>query len=127
MSNIIKMGISTSLKALDIAEIQMPGAIIIGTGIGCIYDTAKFLNQLIENEEDLLNPTSFIQSTHNSVAGQLAGQIFPAILAAVVKQGQGLIPTDFLNGLDSQLQDVAKELGGQTIEQANISFLNQTK
>ena len=72
MSNIIKMGISTSLKALDIAKIKMPDAIIIGTGIGCIYDTTKFLNQLIENEEDLLNPTSFIQSTHNSIAGQLA-------------------------------------------------------
>lgn len=72
MSNIIKMGISTSLKALDIAKTQMPDAIIIGTGIGCIYDTTKFLKQLIENEEDLLNPTAFIQSTHNSIAGQLA-------------------------------------------------------
>ena len=64
---------------------------------------------------ELTNVTS---ENSGSVAGQLAGQIFPAILAAVIKQGQGLIPTDFLNGLDSQLQDVAKELGGQTIEQA---------
>lgn len=72
MSKIIKMGVATSFKALNTAEIKTPDKIITGTGLGSIFDTSKFLNQLIENNEDLLNPTSFIQSIHNSTAGQLA-------------------------------------------------------
>ncbi|NIA06673.1 MAG: hypothetical protein GWP14_03395 [Actinobacteria bacterium] len=46
-----------------------------------------------------------------SVAGQLVSQLFPAILASVIKQGQGLIPADFLNDLDSQVADLTKSLG----------------
>lgn len=72
MTDIIKMGVSTSLKALQQAEIENPDAVIIGTGLGCTADTGKFLNQINENKETLLNPTSFIQSTHNTVAGQIA-------------------------------------------------------
>ena len=45
------------------------------------------------------------------VAGQLVSQLFPAILSSVIKQGQGLVPTDFLNDLDSQVADLAKSLG----------------
>jgi hypothetical protein len=32
----------------------------------------KFLKQIIDNDEQLLNPTAFIQSTHNTVSGQIA-------------------------------------------------------
>ena len=46
-----------------------------------------------------------------SVAGQLVSQLFPAILSSVIKQGQGLVPTEFLNDLDSQVADLAKSLG----------------
>ena len=45
------------------------------------------------------------------VAGQLVSQLFPAILSSVIKQGQGLVPTEFLNDLDSQVGDLAKSLG----------------
>ncbi len=72
MSKAVKMGVTTGLKALNDADIANPDAIIMGTGIGCILDTEKFLQQLIDNDESLLNPTAFIQSTHNTVAGQIA-------------------------------------------------------
>ncbi|MCP9200467.1 beta-ketoacyl synthase chain length factor [Gramella sp. GC03-9] len=72
MSQAVKMGLYCSKKALTEAGIIQPGAIIIGTGQGCIQDTEKFMQSMIESEEGLLAPTSFIQSTHNTVGGQIA-------------------------------------------------------
>lgn len=72
MSKVIRMGVAASIKALKEAEVENPDAIIIGTGLGCLEDTMKFLAQLTENNESLLNPTAFIQSTHNTISGQIA-------------------------------------------------------
>tara|TARA_B100000929_G_scaffold286540_1_gene271849 strand:+ start:795 stop:1853 length:1059 start_codon:yes stop_codon:yes gene_type:complete len=72
MSKAVKMGLFCSKKALLEAGINMPDAIIVGTGQGCMLDTEKFMINMLESEEGLLSPTSFIQSTHNTVAGQIA-------------------------------------------------------
>jgi 3-oxoacyl-(acyl-carrier-protein) synthase len=72
MSKIIRMGVAAGNKALQEANIENPDAIITGTGLGCIVDTEKFLNSLLENKEQLLTPTSFILSTHNTVSAQIA-------------------------------------------------------
>ncbi|MCX6266714.1 MAG: beta-ketoacyl synthase N-terminal-like domain-containing protein [Bacteroidetes bacterium] len=81
MGRIIKMGIAASKLCLLDAEANpatgaarkiTPEAIITGTGLGCIEDTEKFLTSMIKNNEEFLTPTSFIQSTHNTVAGQIA-------------------------------------------------------
>src|SRR5664279_1036825 len=72
MSRIMKMGMASALKCLDEAGIRIPDAVITGTGLGCIEDTEKFLGALLTNEEKLLNPTPFIQSTHNTIAASIA-------------------------------------------------------
>jgi 3-oxoacyl-[acyl-carrier-protein] synthase II len=72
MSKIVKMGIVSSALALKEADIVIPDAILSGTGMGCQEDTEKFLNKMIENDESLLTPTSFIQSTHNTIGGSIA-------------------------------------------------------
>lgn len=72
MSKAVKMGLYCSKKALQEAGVIKPGAILLGTGQGCMQDTEKFMSNMLENEEGLLSPTSFIQSTHNTVAGQIA-------------------------------------------------------
>lgn len=72
MSPIIRNGVSCSLSAMQKAEVENPDAIIVGTALGCLKDTTSFLTQLIEDNEALPNPTHFIQSTHNTIAGQLA-------------------------------------------------------
>jgi 3-oxoacyl-[acyl-carrier-protein] synthase II len=72
MSPVIRMGLAASKAALEGAGIGMPGAIVVGSGLGCVQDTVKFLKQVIDQDEQLLNPTAFIQSTHNTVAGQIA-------------------------------------------------------
>lgn len=72
MSRIVKMGVCTALKCLKDNNVNIPDAIITGTGLGCIADTEKFLGSIYSHEEKLLNPTPFIQSTHNTVAGAIA-------------------------------------------------------
>jgi 3-oxoacyl-[acyl-carrier-protein] synthase II len=72
MGRIIKMGIAASKISLQDAGLEMPDAIITGTGLGCIEDTEKFLSSMILNKEEFLTPTSFIQSTHNTVSAQIA-------------------------------------------------------
>ncbi len=72
MSQVIRMGVACAKSCLDKANISVPDAISIGTSMGCVTDTIKFLNNLNENNETLLNPTAFIQSTHNTVSGQIA-------------------------------------------------------
>jgi hypothetical protein len=72
MSRIVKMGVCAALKCLKEADIAVPDAIITGTGLGCLEDTEKFLSSIYANDERLLNPTPFIQSTHNTVAGAIA-------------------------------------------------------
>lgn len=72
MAKGVKMGIAASQFALEDAGVQMPDAIITGTGMGCLQDSEKFLKAIIDNKEQYLTPTSFIQSTHNTVGGQIA-------------------------------------------------------
>jgi 3-oxoacyl-[acyl-carrier-protein] synthase II len=72
MSRIVKMGMCSALKCMRDAGVEMPDAIIAGTGLGCLEDTEKFLGSIITNHERLLNPTPFIQSTHNTLAGAIA-------------------------------------------------------
>jgi 3-oxoacyl-(acyl-carrier-protein) synthase len=72
MSKIIKRAIVSSKMALADAGLEMPDAIISGTGLGCIEDTEKFLTAMLQNNETLLQPTHFIQSTHNTISSQIA-------------------------------------------------------
>lgn len=72
MSKTVKMSSVASKYALKEAGIEKPDAIIVGTGMGCSQDSEKFLKNVLENNEEFLTPTFFIQSTHNTVAGQIA-------------------------------------------------------
>ncbi len=72
MSVGVKMGVVASSIALQEANVEMPEAIITGSGMGCLRDSEKFLKNIIDNEEQFLTPTAFIQSTHNTVGAQIA-------------------------------------------------------
>ncbi|WP_165384717.1 beta-ketoacyl synthase N-terminal-like domain-containing protein [Sphingobacterium corticibacterium] len=75
MSRGMKMGMYAAQQALAEAAVTTPDAIITGTGLGCSEDSDKFLRSMWENDEQFLTPTSFIQSTHNTVAAQIALQL----------------------------------------------------
>jgi len=72
MSTGVKMGVVASSIALKEAEVEVPATIITGSGKGCLLDSEKFLKSIIDNDEQFLTPTAFIQSTHNTVGAQIA-------------------------------------------------------
>lgn len=72
MSKVLRMSIACSADCLEQSDVKSPDAIIVGTGLGCLDDTEKFLNNFISIKEGLIPPTSFIQSTHNTIAGQIS-------------------------------------------------------
>ena len=72
MSRIIKMGVAAGLQCLQEAGVANPDAIITGTAYGCLEDTGVFLQKMVQNKEEMLTPTAFIQSTHNTIGAQIA-------------------------------------------------------
>ena len=72
MGNIMKRAIVTSLKVLKETGINHPDAIITGTSIGSLNYTEKFLDDLVENGEESLSPTYFMQTTHNTVSSAIS-------------------------------------------------------
>ena len=69
---LLKRAVLLSRLALKEASVEMPDAIICGTGLGCIGNMEKFLNSIIENDEKFLQPTYFMQSTHNILSSTIA-------------------------------------------------------
>lgn len=64
-----------ALEGIDLAGIEeLSRAVSVGTGLGETGQTAGFLEQLIKTEEKEPAPIKFINSVHNSIAGQLAIQ-----------------------------------------------------
>ncbi len=74
MAKGIKMSMASAKTAMEEASLEENelDAIIVGTGLGCIGDSEKFVSGIIDNDEQYLTPTRFIQSSHNTVAGQIA-------------------------------------------------------
>ncbi|GAA3508335.1 beta-ketoacyl synthase chain length factor [Aquimarina addita] len=72
MSKAVKMGVTAATMALEASATSIPDAIITGTGMGCKQDSERFLENILHNDEEFLTPTPFIQSTHNTVGGQIA-------------------------------------------------------
>ena len=71
MSRIIRMGVAAAMECLQEANVKVPDAIITGTAYGCLEDTNLFLTKMVEFNEELLTPTAFIQSTHNTIGAQI--------------------------------------------------------
>jgi 3-oxoacyl-[acyl-carrier-protein] synthase II len=75
MSRIVKLGIVAARQALQDAGAATVDGVIAGTGWGCLEDTIVFLQKMIANDEDMMPPTAFIHSTHNTIAAQVAYQL----------------------------------------------------
>jgi 3-oxoacyl-[acyl-carrier-protein] synthase II len=71
LSRLIKMGITSARMCLTDAGVEMPDAIITGTGLGSVEDTEKILTT-IHDDTIPLNPTPFMQSTYNTISSQIA-------------------------------------------------------
>lgn len=72
MAPIIKFSVAAGMDCLKQAGLDKPNAVVTGTGLGCLRDTQKFMEAFLTSDADTLSPTAFIQSTHNTISGQIA-------------------------------------------------------
>lgn len=75
MSKVLKNALLTAKQAMDRLSVAEIDGVITATAWGCQEDTAKFLDSFESLGEELLSPTSFIQSTHNTIGGLIAMSI----------------------------------------------------
>lgn len=72
MTKPVRTGVAAARICMQSSPENMPASIHVGTAYGMLQDSENFLQKMIVQEEQMLNPTAFIQSTHNTVAGQIA-------------------------------------------------------
>ena len=64
--------VAAARKALAQSGIEQPDAIVCATQWGCMLQSMRFLQDMLETDEQQLKPTPFIQSTHNTIASLIA-------------------------------------------------------
>ena len=72
MSKLMKAAILSAFRALKKAGIETPDAIITATSRGMLEFSQRFLDDIINNGEEMLKPTLFMQSTHNTLGSEIA-------------------------------------------------------
>lgn len=125
MGRIVKMGIAAAKMALEDAGVAMPDAIIVGTGLGCLEDTEKFLRVMLDDHEQTAAPTPFISSTHNSVAGAIALQIkCLGYNYTYVHKGLSFVSCLYDAALQMRLENAQHVLVGGIDEMTNTKYAN---
>lgn len=72
LNRMLRIGLTAATICLRDARVQTPEGIITGTGYGFLDETAKFLRELLQQQEKQLTPTYFMQSTYNALSGLIA-------------------------------------------------------
>lgn len=72
MGRLLKMAVWCGLKSLDGVPSERVAGIITSTGAGFMKDTISFGSSIFDREENLLNPSPFMQSTFNTASGYIA-------------------------------------------------------
>lgn len=72
MGKLQKAAHLSSLRAMKAAGIVCPDAIITATAQGMLEVSMQFLQDIAANDEELLKPTLFMQSTHNTLSSAIA-------------------------------------------------------
>ncbi len=64
--------VAAARRAMNESGIDQPDAIVCATQWGCMLQSMRFLQDMIDTDEQQLKPTPFIQSTHNTIASLIA-------------------------------------------------------
>ncbi|MFH1159912.1 MAG: beta-ketoacyl synthase N-terminal-like domain-containing protein [bacterium] len=156
MSRLIKMGITSATIALRDAGflpspsgegpgVGMPDAIITGTGLGSVEDTERILTGMNAGEV-LMNPTSFIQSTYNTISSQIAITLKchnynstyvhrsfsfeSALQDALMQFSEGMASSALVGGIDEMTQNhlvITRRAGHWKLEPVNNLEILQYK
>ncbi|MBO4739361.1 MAG: beta-ketoacyl synthase chain length factor, partial [Bacteroidales bacterium] len=123
MDNILKRAVVTAKSAIETANISQPDAIIAGTGLGCMDNTLHFLQDMTQYNEEMLSPTFFMKSTHNTLASQLACLLHCHGYNTTYAHGEISFESALLDTLmQFQLQNIHTALVGAYDEMPNIYF-----
>lgn len=117
MGKSMRMAVYASQKAIQFAGNPTINAVITGTGEGCLRDSEKFVEALWENEGGMLNPTPFIQSTHNMAAATIA--------LALACKGYNMTYTNNSSSFESALIDGILYLNESPTENIIIGGLDE--
>lgn len=72
MGPLMRASILTALLSLKKAGLERPDAIVTATADGMLEVSRQFQKDIVENDEELLKPTLFMQSTHNTIGSAIA-------------------------------------------------------
>ncbi len=72
LSRMLRIGLSAATICMRNANTPKIDGVIVGTGYGFLVDTAKFLEEVLGQDEKHVAPTHFMQSTYNALAGLVA-------------------------------------------------------
>lgn len=72
LSRMLRIGLSAATICMRNANTEKIDGVIVGTGYGFLIDTAKFLEEVLSQNEKHIPPTHFMQSTYNTLAGLVA-------------------------------------------------------
>lgn len=72
MGKLMKAAHLASLRALKKSGTECPDAIVTATSRGMLEISLQFLDDITANGEELLKPTLFMQSTHNTLSSAIA-------------------------------------------------------
>lgn len=72
LSRMLRIGLTAAIICTRDAGVSNPDGIITGTGYGFLNDTAKFVSEMLDQQEKHLTPTFFMQGTYNALSGLVA-------------------------------------------------------
>ena len=64
--------VAAARRAMRESGVEQPDAIVCATQWGCMLQSMRFLQDMMDSDEQQLKPTPFIQSTHNTIASLIA-------------------------------------------------------
>lgn len=133
--------VAVAKRAMKEANIEQPDAILCATQWGCMLQSMRFLQDMLDSNEQQLKPTPFIQSTHNTIASLIAILTGNHGYNATYSQGQqslacalkdvqaqmalGLIENALVLEFDEQVEawdHVLQQIGEQTHDIARASI-----
>lgn len=104
--------VAAAKRAMSEANIDSPDAIVCATQYGCMFQSMRFLQDMIDSDEQQLKPTPFIQSTHNTIASLIAILTGNHGYNATYSQGK--------QSLDCALKDIQTQLSLGLINNALV-------
>ena len=124
MSRMLRIGLTAATICLRDSSPIKPDGIITASGFGFLEETAKFLTEILDQDEKQLTPTYFMQSTYNALAGIIAmnlkcdgycntyvgrGHAFEtALLDAMMQVGAYAASNILLGGFDERKRRTSK-------------------